>query len=58
MRDTNTQPLILNPTIGRTDRWSPIPDRAEHRGRLGRPMRTQRVHPKKEARSGLSGPSL
>ena len=33
MRDTNTQPEILKPTIRRMDGWSPIPDRVEHRGR-------------------------
>jgi excisionase family DNA binding protein len=35
MRDTNTQAEILKPTIRRTDGWSPIPERAKHRGRQG-----------------------
>jgi excisionase family DNA binding protein len=35
MRDTNTQAEILKPTIRCIDSWSPIPDRAEQRGRHG-----------------------
>jgi excisionase family DNA binding protein len=35
MRDTNSQAEILKPRIRRIDSWSPIRDRAGHRGRQG-----------------------